>query len=74
VTQGAAAPPALVSDCAYCSGFMCAARVASTVLTMLLPFYCCLQEASHGESSHLGSKRPAPGQSIAAGPKRSKLC
>lgn len=31
-------------------------------------------EASHGESSHLGSKRPAPGQSIAAGPKRSKLC
>lgn len=42
------------------------------VLTVLLLF-CLLQEPSHGEASHLG-KRPAPGQSIAAGPKRSKLC
>jgi hypothetical protein len=38
------------------------------LLLLLLP----LQESSQGEGSHLG-KRHAQGQSMGAGPKRSKL-
>lgn len=75
-----AGPVAADQDaCANASATVLACLVQSDSLTALSITPPCtaaatgvLQDSSQGESSHLG-KRPAPGQSIAAGPKRSKL-